>query len=65
MASDSAKAGDKTPVEVNTDHEATIQGEPSQPARVEYDVERVEQVYKKLDRRIIPGESVKLSQWLY
>ncbi|KAI0896611.1 MFS general substrate transporter [Annulohypoxylon nitens] len=55
MASDSAKAGDKTPVEVNTDHEATIQGEPSQPARVEYDVERVEQVYKKLDRRIIPA----------
>ncbi|XDG04042.1 hypothetical protein ABKA04_003657 [Annulohypoxylon sp. FPYF3050] len=55
MASDSATAGDKTPVEVNTDHEATIQGEPSQPARVEYDVERVEQVYKKLDRRIIPA----------
>ncbi|KAI0881782.1 MFS general substrate transporter [Annulohypoxylon maeteangense] len=55
MAPDSAVAGDKTPVETNADHEATIQGEGSQPAPVEYDIERVEQVYKKLDRRIIPA----------
>ncbi|KAI1090015.1 MFS general substrate transporter [Rostrohypoxylon terebratum] len=57
MASDSATTGDKTLVKINADHEATIHGdgEPSQPAHVEYDIERVEQVYRKLDLRIIPA----------
>ena len=32
------------------------QGAGSVPAPVEYDVARVERVYRKLDRRIIPGK---------
>ncbi|KAI1462741.1 MFS general substrate transporter [Annulohypoxylon moriforme] len=55
MAPNSSTAGDKTFVESNMDHEATIQGKGTPPVRVEYDIERVEQVYRKLDRRIIPA----------
>lgn len=55
MADDIATEGDKTPVMINADHEAGTQLEEGRPARVEYDIERVEAVYRKLDLRIIPG----------
>ncbi|KAI1389470.1 MFS general substrate transporter [Hypoxylon trugodes] len=55
MAHESAVVGGKTPVETNSDHEIAAQEEGPQPVETEYDIERVEQVYRKLDRRIIPA----------
>ncbi|KAI1207253.1 MFS general substrate transporter [Annulohypoxylon truncatum] len=55
MAPHLAMAGDKTLVETNANPEPATQGEESRPTPVEYDIERVEQVYRKLDRRIIPA----------
>ncbi|KAI1371968.1 MFS general substrate transporter [Hypoxylon crocopeplum] len=56
MAHDPAAVGDKNPVETNADHEATAREEGGrQPVHTEYDIERVEAVYRKLDRRIIPA----------
>ncbi|KAI0842657.1 MFS general substrate transporter [Hypoxylon sp. FL0890] len=55
MAHSSAAAGDKIPVETIVDHEAATREEEPQPAHVDYDIERVEKVYRKLDRRIIPA----------
>ncbi|KAI1416315.1 MFS general substrate transporter [Hypoxylon sp. FL1857] len=55
MAHSSAGAGDKIPVETSADHEAAAREEGAPTARVDYDVERVEKVYRKLDLRIIPA----------
>ncbi|KAI2470895.1 MFS general substrate transporter [Annulohypoxylon bovei var. microspora] len=55
MAHNLAAAGDKTLVETNADQEAITQEEGPRPNHVEYDIERIEQVYKKLDLRIIPA----------
>ncbi|KAF3058604.1 Vitamin H transporter 1 [Daldinia childiae] len=55
MADDTDAEGGKTPVTTNADHEAGTQLEEGRPARVEYDIERVEAVYRKLDLRIIPA----------
>ncbi|KAI0387160.1 MFS general substrate transporter [Hypomontagnella monticulosa] len=55
MAHDLAEEGDKTPVENTADDEAVTRAERGQPAPLEYDIERVEAVYRKLDRRIIPA----------
>ncbi|KAI0843958.1 MFS general substrate transporter [Daldinia vernicosa] len=55
MADDTAAEGGKTPVMINADHEAGTQLEGGRPAPVEYDIERVEAVYRKLDLRIIPA----------
>ncbi|KAI2627473.1 MFS general substrate transporter [Hypomontagnella submonticulosa] len=55
MAHDPTEEGDKSPVENVADNEAATRAERGQPAHVEYDIERVEAVYRKLDRRIIPA----------
>ncbi|KAI1142589.1 MFS general substrate transporter [Hypoxylon sp. FL0543] len=55
MAHSSAGAGDKIPAETSADFEAAAREEGPQPARVDYDIERVEKVYRKLDCRIIPA----------
>ncbi|OTA70472.1 MFS general substrate transporter [Hypoxylon sp. EC38] len=55
MAHSSAEAGDKIPVETGADHEAAFGEEGQQPANLDYDIERVERVYRKLDLRIIPA----------
>lgn len=51
---------DKLSAEANAENAVSATPGPEiapqlQPARIEYDVDRVEQVYKKLDLRIIPG----------
>lgn len=58
MAHDPTEEGDKSPVENVADNEAATRAERGQPAHVEYDIERVEAVYRKLDRRIIPGKVI-------
>ncbi|KAI1662753.1 MFS general substrate transporter [Daldinia decipiens] len=55
MADDTTVEGGKTPVMTNADHETGTRLEEGRPARVEYDIERVEAVYRKLDLRIIPA----------
>ncbi|KAG4221466.1 hypothetical protein PC116_g30058 [Phytophthora cactorum] len=57
MADDNIVEGGKNPVVTGADHEAGTQLEGGQPAHLEYDIERVEAVYRKLDLRIIPGET--------
>lgn len=47
-------AENKFPVETSAEREAAAREDGSQP-HVEYDIERVEAVYRKLDRRIIPA----------
>ncbi|KAI4859391.1 MFS general substrate transporter [Hypoxylon rubiginosum] len=55
MASGPMPAENKSPVETSSDNEAAAREEGLQPPHVEYDIERVEAVYKKLDLRIIPA----------
>ncbi|OTB15057.1 hypothetical protein K445DRAFT_61629 [Daldinia sp. EC12] len=55
MADDNIVEGGKNPVVTGADHEAGTQLEGGQPAHLEYDIERVEAVYRKLDLRIIPA----------
>lgn len=57
MASGPMPAENKSPVETSSDNEAAAREEGLQPPHVEYDIERVEAVYKKLDLRIIPGKT--------
>lgn len=46
------------PVDTNADHtDSSLQQEGLGPQHGDYSVERVEQVYRKIDRRIIPGKS--------
>ncbi|KAI2624909.1 MFS general substrate transporter [Hypoxylon sp. NC1633] len=56
MAHESAAAAKKTPAETNSELAAEAPLEEGLPsARTEYGIERVEAVYRKLDRRIIPA----------
>jgi hypothetical protein len=60
MAQASPSAGDKMPVEtdsMNAYNAPRGLSSEAQHGPVDYDVERVEKVYKKLDLRIIPGKS--------
>ncbi|KAI1773492.1 MFS general substrate transporter [Hypoxylon cercidicola] len=54
MATSPMPAENKSPAETSTDYEAAAR-EGLQPPHVEYDIERVEAVYRKLDLRIIPA----------
>lgn len=61
MAHGSAPAEDKTPAEITADHDVATREEGPQLVQTEYDIERIEAVYRKLDLRIIPGKCLK---WL-
>ena len=58
MAHISSEPVDKLSAEaaVGDDVTATARGDTEGAAPIEYDVERVEKVYRKLDLRIIPGK---------
>jgi hypothetical protein len=48
-------ADSKTAHQTSTDAKDPVQRAAGQHGPVEYDVARIEKVYRKLDRRIIPG----------
>lgn len=62
MATSPMPAENKFPVETSAEREAAAREDGSQP-HVEYDIERVEAVYRKLDRRIIPGKTISHVQY--
>jgi hypothetical protein len=57
----SGRDDDKFPRETTAAANNASQGEGANAASPSYDVDRIERVYKKLDRRIIPGKEIPIA----